>query len=263
MDYRTILYAEDGAAATITLNRPEKLNSFTAEMHGELKHAVERVRAGGARVLVLTGAGRGFCAGQDLGERAVTMQSGSPPDLGETLAANYNPLILSLRALEIPVIAAVNGVAAGAGANFALAADIVLAARSASFIQAFARLGLVPDAGGTYQLPRLVGSARAMGLALLAEPLPAERAAEWGLIWKAVDDDKLMDETRALAKKLVAGPTHGYARIKKALGASSGNGLAEQLALEAKLQRECGHSADYREGVAAFLEKRASGFRGR
>ncbi len=263
MNYKTILYAEESAAATITLNRPEKLNSFTAEMHGELKHALDRVRSGGARVLVLTGAGRGFCAGQDLGERAVTMRAGAEVDLSKTLSTNYNPLILSIRALELPVIAAVNGVAAGAGANFALSADIVLAARSASFIQAFARLGLVPDAGGTYHLPRLVGHARAMGLAMLAEPLAAERAAEWGLIWKAVDDDKLMDEARALALKFAAGPTLGYARIKRALNASAGNTLAAQLALEAELQRECGHSADYREGVAAFLEKRPPSFTGR
>ncbi len=263
MDYKTILYAEDSAVATITLNRPDKLNCFTSEMHGELKHAVERVRGGGARALVLTGAGRAFCSGQDLSERAVTLQSGAAPDLGKTLATNYNPLILSIRALELPVIAAVNGVAAGAGANFALAADIVLAARSASFIQAFARLGLVPDAGGTYHLPRLVGPARAMGLALLAEPLPAERAAEWGLIWKAVDDDKLMDEALNLARKFAQGPTLGYARIKKALDASSGNTLAAQLALEAELQRECGQSADFREGVMAFLEKRQARFTGK
>lgn len=263
MDYKTILYAEDGATAVITLNRPEKLNSFTAEMHGELRHAVERAQTGGARALVFTGAGRAFCAGQDLSERAVTMRSGAEVDLGKTLAANYNPLILSLRALEMPVIAAVNGVAAGAGANFALAADIVLAARSASFIQAFARLGLVPDAGGTYHLPRLLGPARAMGLALLAEPLSAERAAEWGLIWKTVDDGKLMDDALGLAKKLAAGPTQGFARIKRALGASSDNTLAAQLALEAELQRACGRTADYREGVAAFLEKRQPGFTGK
>ncbi|MGQ0675028.1 MAG: 2-(1,2-epoxy-1,2-dihydrophenyl)acetyl-CoA isomerase PaaG [Rhodospirillales bacterium] len=266
MDYKTILYAEDAAAATITLNRPEKLNSFTAEMHGELRHALDRVRAaipaGRVRALVLTGAGRGFCAGQDLSERAVGMQSG-PPDLGRTLSTHYNPLILGLRALEIPVIAAVNGVAAGAGANFALAADIVLAARSASFIQAFARLGLVPDAGGTYHLPRLVGPARAMGLALLAEPLSAEKAEQWGLIWKSVDDDKLMDEAHALSRKFSAGPTLGYARIKRALNASAGNTLEEQLALEAELQRDCGQSSDYREGIAAFLSKRAPVFTGR
>jgi 2-(1,2-epoxy-1,2-dihydrophenyl)acetyl-CoA isomerase len=263
MDYKTILYAEDGAAATITLNRPEKLNSFTAEMHGEFRDALQRARAGGMRALVLTGAGRAFCSGQDLGERAVTLRAGGEVDLGKTLAANYNPLVLSLRALEMPVIAAVNGVAAGAGANVALAADIVLAARSASFLQAFARIGLVPDAGGTHHLPRLVGQARAMGLALLAEPLPAERAAEWGLIWRAVDDHKLMDEARALAKRLAQGPTRAYARIKRALYASGGNDLAAQLALEAELQRECGRGADYREGVAAFLEKRPAAFSGK
>jgi len=267
MEYKTILYAEEAGVATVTLNRPEKLNSFTKEMHGELGCALDRVRAaipqGGVRCLVVTGAGRGFCAGQDLGERAVTMRSGAAPDLSQTLSTHYNPLILGLRALDIPVIAAVNGIAAGAGANFALAADIVLAARSASFLQAFARIGLIPDAGGTYFLPRLIGAARAMGLALLAEPLGAERAAEWGLIWKAVDDAALMDEAHALASKFAAGPTRGYARIKKALSASAGNTLEAQLALEAALQRECGHTADYREGVAAFLEKRAPKFTGR
>jgi 2-(1,2-epoxy-1,2-dihydrophenyl)acetyl-CoA isomerase len=267
MEYRTILYAEDAGVASVTLNRPDKLNSFTNEMHGELKHALDRVRTavadGRVHCLVITGAGRGFCAGQDLSERAVTMRAGGAPDLSQTLSTHYNPLILGLRALEVPVIAAVNGVAAGAGANFALAADIVLAARSASFLQAFARIGLIPDAGGTHFLPRLLGSARAMGLALLAEPLPAERAAEWGLIWKVVDDAALMEETRALAGKLAAGPTAGYARIKKALYASAGNGLEAQLALEAALQRECGRSADYREGVAAFFEKRAPRFTGR
>lgn len=266
MEYKTILYAEDAGVAAVTLNRPEKLNSFTEEMHGELRHVLDRVRAaipeGRVRCMILTGAGRAFCAGQDLGERAVTMRTGAAPDLSQTLSAHYNPLILGLRALEIPVIAAVNGVAAGAGANFALAADIVLAARSASFLQAFARIGLIPDAGGTYFLPRLVGAARAMGLALLAEPLPAERAADWGLIWKTVDDAALIEEAHALALKLAAGPTAGYARIKKALGASPGNFLEAQLALEAELQRECGRSADYREGVAAFLEKRAPRFAG-
>ena len=191
MTYSTIQFAEEAGVATITLNRPEKLNSFTATMHAELKHAVKRVGEGGtARCLLLTGAGRGFCAGQDLSDRLMG-EGAAPPDLGHTLSTLYNPLVLSLRALPMPVVCAVNGVAAGAGANLALACDIVLAARSASFIQAFCRIGLIPDCGGTYFLPRLVGSARAMALALLGDKLPAEQAADWGLIWKVVDDDKL------------------------------------------------------------------------
>jgi 2-(1,2-epoxy-1,2-dihydrophenyl)acetyl-CoA isomerase len=263
MTYGTILFAEDGAVATITLNRPDKLNSFTAQMHGELHEAIARVRAGGrARCLVLTGAGRGFCAGQDLSDRVMGADQ-APPDLGHTLATLYNPLVMSLRALEMPVVCAVNGVAAGAGANLALACDIVLAARSASFIEAFCRLGLVPDAGGTYALPRLVGIARAMGLAMLGDKLTAEQAAQWGLIWKVVDDDKLAAETDALARHLAAQPTRGLALIKRAIHASAGNTLERQLALEAELQREAGRSDDYREGVAAFMAKRPPSFTGR
>ena len=263
MDYKSILFAQDRAVATITLNRPEKLNCFTREMHAELKHAVARLKTGGARCLVFTGAGRGFCAGQDLSERATTMAGGAPPDLGLTLGTLYNPLLLSLKALEMPVIAAVNGVATGAGANFALAADIVLAARSASFIQAFCKIGLVPDCGGTFFLPRLVGSARAMGLAMLGEPISAERAEQWGMIWKAVDDATLMEETQTLALRLAAAPTRGLALIKQAMNASQGNTLDVQLSLEAALQRQAGHTGDYREGVTAFLQKRAASFAGR
>ena len=262
MGYSTILFAEDGAVATITLNRPDKLNSFTAQMHGELRDAITRVRDGGAaRCLLLTGAGRGFCAGQDLSDRAMG-EGAAPPDLGHTLATLYNPLVMGLRALEMPVVCAVNGVAAGAGANLALGCDIVLAARSASFIEAFCRLGLVPDAGGTYLLPRLAGTARAMGLAMLGDKLTAEQAADWGLIWKVVDDAALMDEANALARHLATQPTKGLALIKQAIHASPGNSLEEQLALEATLQRQAGRTADYREGVAAFMAKRPAKFTG-
>ncbi len=263
MTYSTILFAEEAGVATVTLNRPEKLNSFTAVMHAELKDAVKRVAEGGtARCLLLTGAGRGFCAGQDLSDRVMGADA-APPDLGHTLSTLYNPLVLSLRALEMPVLCAVNGVAAGAGANLALACDIVLAARSASFIQAFCRIGLMPDCGGTYFLPRLVGTARAMGLALLGDKLPAEQAADWGLIWKVVDDDKLAAESQTLARHLATQPTKGLALIKQALQQSAANTIAEQLAVEAELQRAAGKTADYREGVAAFMGKRPANFTGR
>lgn len=263
MTYSTILFAEEAGVATVTLNRPEKLNSFTAVMHAELKDAVKRVAEGGtARCLLLTGAGRGFCAGQDLSDRVMGADA-APPDLGHTLSTLYNPLVLALRALEMPVLCAVNGVAAGAGANLALACDIVLAARSASFIQAFCRIGLMPDCGGTYFLPRLVGTARAMGLALLGDKLPAEQAADWGLIWKVVDDDKLAAESQTLARHLATQPTKGLALIKQALYQSAGHSIAEQLAVEADLQRAAGKTADYREGVAAFMGKRPANFTGR
>ena len=263
MAYETILFERREGYAAITLNRPERLNAFTAAMHGELKTALDEVEAdAGCRAVLLSGAGRGFCAGQDLGERK--RGPGDPPhDVGATLDRLYNPLIRRLRRIERPVIAAVNGVAAGAGANLALACDIVLAARSASFIQAFCRLGLVPDAGGSYFLPRLVGAARARALALLGETVSAERAEAMGMIWKCVDDDKLMDEATALARHLATQPTKGLALIKQALEASSGNDLAHQLDLERDLQRIAGRSEDYREGVAAFLEKRKPHFKGR
>ncbi|MEL6235632.1 MAG: 2-(1,2-epoxy-1,2-dihydrophenyl)acetyl-CoA isomerase PaaG [Pseudomonadota bacterium] len=245
----------------ITLNRPERLNAFTDEMHGALRSALNDARHGGARAVLLTGAGRGFCAGQDLGARDPAASDG-PPDLGATLRALYNPLILALREFPAPVICAVNGVAAGAGANLALACDIVLAAQSAKFIQAFAKLGLVPDAGGTWSLLRHLGPARARALALTAEPLAAETAAEWGLIWKCLPDAALMEEARALAAQLASGPTFGLAQIKRALDAAASNDLPAQLALEAELQRACGLAPDYAEGVSAFLEKRAAVFSG-
>lgn len=258
----SILLDFDSGVATITLNRPESLNSFNEEMHGRLAEAMRRVKDSDARALLLTGAGRGFCAGQDLNDRNVR-PGDEPPDLGRSLELFYNPLIRSLRALELPVVCAVNGVAAGAGANIALACDIVLAGRSASFIQAFCKIGLLPDSGGTFVLPRLVGAARAVGLSMLGTKLTAEQAEAWGLIWKCVDDDKLMAEARKLASNLATQPTKGLAFIKRALQASVNNTFDQQLDLERDLQREAGQSADYREGVTAFMERREPKFRGR
>ena len=262
MNYESILFALADGVARLTLNRPDKLNSFTAAMHAELRDALARVRAGGARVLVLTGAGRGFCAGQDLGDRAVA-PGRKGVDLGESVEQNYKPLVLALRALPLPVIAAVNGVAAGAGANLALACDIVIAARSASFIESFCRLGLIPDTGGTWTLPRLAGNARALGLALLGDKLSAAQAAEWGLIWRCVEDAELATTVDALAAQLAAAPTLGLARTKEAIYASWGRSLPEQLDVERDLMRELGWSHDYAEGVAAFIGKRAPRFLGR
>jgi len=253
---------EDGVL-TATLNRPEKLNAFNPEMHAGLRAALEQALDDAAvRAVLLTGAGRAFCAGQDLSERN-TAPGAAPIDLSVSLGANYNPLVRRMRALPKPIVCAVNGVAAGAGANIALAGDIVLAARSASFVQAFAKLGLIPDSGGTYFLPRLVGTARAMALALLGERLSAEDAERWGLIWKAVDDEDLAGEAADLARSLAAGPTRGYGLLKRAIYASASNGLDAQLDLERDLQREAGFTEDYREGVAAFKEKRAPRFTGR
>jgi len=259
----SVLVSVDAGVETITLNRPEKLNALNPEMHAQLRAALERATDDTQiRALLITGAGRGFCTGQDLAERDVSAGA-APIDLSVSLGSHYNPLVRRLRALPKPIVCAVNGVAAGAGANLALACDIVIAARSASFVQAFARLGLVPDSGGTFFLPRLIGTARAMGLALLAEPLSAERAEQWGLIWKAVDDERLADEARALARLLASGPTKGYGLLKKALDASAGNSLDAQLDLERDLQRDAGLSEDYREGVSAFKEKRAPRFTGK
>jgi len=262
MAYEHILYESSEGVATLTLNRPERLNSFTAAMHLEVREALALARDDAeVRVVVLTGAGRGFCAGQDLNDRAVA-PGGPRPDLGESIDMYYGPLVLSLRALPKPVIAAVNGVAAGAGANLALACDVVVAARSASFIQAFCKLGLVPDAGGTYWLPRMLGAPRAMGLALFGDKLPAEQAAQWGLIWKCVDDAELVTSVRAMALQLAVGPTRGYARTKQAMQAAERNTLEQQLELERDLQRELGFGADYLEGVTAFMEKRTPRFTG-
>jgi len=263
MQYEQILFARGDGIARITLNRPDRLNSFTTQMHAEVRAALDEVRGDPSlRVLLLTGAGRGFCAGQDLSDRAVA-PGGAPVDLGASIEQNYRPLVLGLRGLPLPVVCAVNGVAAGAGANLALACDIVIAARSATFIQAFSKIGLVPDSGGTFFLPRLVGTARAMGLALLGDKLPAEQAAAWGLIWQCVDDAELVPTADRLAAQLAQAPTRGLAGIKRALHASAGNTLEDQLTLERDLQRELGYSDDYREGVAAFLAKRPPTFTGR
>lgn len=260
----SILFEIADGVATLTLNRPDRLNSFTAAMHQEVREALAEVTrdGSGVRCLLLTGAGRGFCAGQDLSDRAVSPDA-EMPDLGASIETNYNPLVRTLRSLPMPVVCAVNGVAAGAGANLAFACDIVLAARSASFIQAFCKIGLIPDSGGTWTLPRLVGHARAMGLAMLGDKVTAEQAEAWGMIWKAVDDDKLADEAKALARHLATQPTKGLALIKQALNASSTNSLDEQLDLERDLQREAGRTRDYREGVTAFVAKRAPQFEGR
>jgi 2-(1,2-epoxy-1,2-dihydrophenyl)acetyl-CoA isomerase len=257
-----ILVAVEAGVQTVTLNRPERLNAFNPEMHRLLREALAQAEDDDAvRAVLLTGAGRGFCAGQDLSERDVGGDAAI--DLSVTIESLYNPLVRRMRALPKPIVCAVNGVAAGAGANVALACDIVLAARSASFIQAFARIGLVPDSGGTWFLPRLAGRARALGLALLGEKLPAEDAERWGLIWKTVDDDKLMAEAGALARGLATGPTRAYGLIKRALDASETSTLDAQLDLERDLQRKAGLTADYREGVAAFMQKRKAQFKGK
>jgi 2-(1,2-epoxy-1,2-dihydrophenyl)acetyl-CoA isomerase len=263
MNYESILFQSADGIARITLNRPDRLNSFTSSMHAELRDALAKVAAdGSARVLLLTGAGRGFCAGQDLSDRAVA-PGAAPVDLGESIEANYRPLVLGLRSLALPVVCAVNGVAAGAGANIALACDIVIAARSASFIQAFCKIGLIPDSGGTFFLPRLVGTARAMGLAMLGDKLTAEQAEEWGLIWKCVDDAQLASTVDGLLVHLAQAPTKGLAAIKRTLYTSPSGRLEDALTLERDVQRELGQSADYREGVAAFLAKRPPRFTGK
>jgi len=262
MSNATVLISRAGGVTRLTLNRPDKLNAFTRTMHAELREALTAAGSDPeCRVVVLTGAGRAFSAGQDLADTGAA--SGSAMDAGKMLEEAYNPLIRLITTLEKPVIAAVNGIAAGAAANIALACDLVYAARSASFLQAFARIGLVPDAGGTWVLPRLVGQARARGLAMLAEPLPAEKAEAWGLIWKCVDDDKLEEEVSAVANKLATAATYGLALAKRAFAASSTSTLAQQLDLERNLQRLAGASPDAQEGITAFLEKRAPRYTGR
>src|SRR4051812_31333375 len=259
MAYETIAFKLEGGIARLTLNRPERLNSFTVRMHEEVADALSSLE--GARALVLTGAGRGFCAGQDLGDRAVA--PGEAVDLGHSVETYYNPLIRRPTSLPFPVIARVNGVAAGAGANIALACDVVIAAKSAKFIQSFASIGLIPDSGGTWVLPRLLGQARALGLALTAEPLPAEKAAQWGLIWKVAEDEALDAEVDAIADKLAALPPLGLAAIKDMIRTSWQYSLDEELERQAGAMRRLGFTADYREGVAAFLEKRTPTFTGR
>jgi 2-(1,2-epoxy-1,2-dihydrophenyl)acetyl-CoA isomerase len=256
----SILITKTGSCTELTLNRPDRLNAFNEMMHRDLAAALDAAAADpNCRAVLLTGAGRGFCAGQDLSDRLIT---GGAPDLGASIETFYNPLIRRIRALRKPVVCAVNGIAAGAGANLALACDIVVAARSAKFIQAFAKIGLIPDTGGTFFLPRLVGEARARGLAMLAEPVTAIQAESWGMIWKAVDDDALLAEARAIAASLSAQPPQGLAFIKEALNASAGNTLDAQLDLERDLQRKAGRTPDYAEGVRAFMEKRAPNFTG-
>ena len=255
-----LLVAVEKGVMTLTLNRPDKLNAFNAALHEGLAAAFARAAADTAlRAVLMTGAGKGFCAGQDLADRALTSGQGRA-DLGHSLDTRYNPLVRAIRRLEKPVVCAVNGAAAGAGANVALACDIVLAAKSARFLQAFARIGLVPDSGGTWFLPRLVGDARARALMLLAEPISADQAAEWGMIWRVVEDDRLLDEARALAERLAEGPTHAFGLMKRAFLASSANSLDAQLDLERDLQREAGAADEYVEGVRAFLEKRPAKF---
>jgi len=259
MAYETIDFKTNGAVARITLDRPDRLNSFTVQMHKELRDALANLDD--ARVVVLTGAGRGFCAGQDLNDRAVA--PGEAVDLGETVEACWNPLIRTLTTMPQPVIARVNGVAAGAGANIAFACDIVVAAKTAKFIESFSAIGLIPDSGGTWHLPRLAGQARAMGLALTGEPLAAEKAADWGLIWKAVDDDALDTEVDAIANKLASLPPLGLAATKEMIRSSWQYSLDEELDRQAGAMRRLGFTEDYREGVAAFLAKRQPKFTGR
>ncbi len=262
MSEQPILTEQRAGYRVITFNRPDRLNSFNEAMHDALRLALADAEADeSCRALLITGSGRGFCTGQDLSDRLA--KPGETVVLGGTLEAHYNPLVRKLRALPFPVVAAVNGVAAGAGCNIALACDIVLAARSASFIQSFARVGLVPDSGGTWILPRLVGDARARGLAMLAEPLPAEKAEAWGLIWKCIDDASLLAEAHKLCEHFATAPTQGLALIKRALDASAGNTFDAQLDLERDLQRAASLTPDYAEGVRAFMEKRKPSFTGR
>ncbi len=258
MNYTTIKLAIRDDVAILTLNRPDVMNALNTQMRAEIAHAVKDAGTR-ARVLVITGAGRAFCSGQDLGDRA----NAADIDLERTLRDEYLPMLKAIFDCPIPTIAAVNGAAAGAGANLALATDVVIASESAMFLQAFTRIGLIPDAGGTYWLPRQIGAARAMGAALFAEPIKARQAADWGMIWEAVPEDEFAEHWWARAIKLAQGPTAAYRHVKEAIRGSYDNSLDEQLALEARLQGECGKTRDFKEGVLAFLEKRPANYEGR
>ena len=258
MIYETITLETANDIAVVTLNRPDKYNALTAQMRAELTHAIKEA-GNSARVVVITGAGKAFCSGQDLGDRA----SAANLDLERTLRDEYTPLLRAIFDCPVPTIAAVNGAAAGAGANIALAADVVIASESAYFLQAFSRIGLIPDAGGTYFLPRQMGTAKAMGAALFADKISARQADDWGMIWEAVSDDSFEDTWKARAAHLAQGPTAAYAAAKEAIRGSWDKTLEEQLLVEAKLQGKCGKSRDFKEGVVAFMEKRAPKFEGR
>ena len=263
MTYETIKFDIADGAARLTLNRPDRLNSFNIQMHEEVRAALDEIDADGSvRTLLLAGEGRGFCAGQDLGDRAVAPGSDAV-DLGESVEKRYNPLIRRLTSLPMPVVCAVNGVAAGAGASIAFACDIVIAAKSAKFIMSFANIGLVPDSGGSWAMPRLVGQARALGMALTGDPVPAVEAADWGLIWKCVEDDQLKEETDALVAKFAKAPTRGLAETKKLIRGAFTRPLDEQLDLERDQMRALGRSEDYKEGVDAFMNKRKPSFKGK
>ena len=263
MNFENITFTVETGIARLTLNRPDKLNSFNGAMHAELRTALDSIQNDkSVRVLVLTGAGRAFCAGQDLADPAMAAVDGKMPDIGNVVEANYKPLILRLQNLRVPTIAAVNGIAAGAGASVALACDLVIASKSASFLQAFSKIGLIPDTGGTWFLPQRVGMARAMGLALLADKLPAEKAADWGLIWQCVDDAEFAAAVDKLAQQLSTAPTKTLVRTRQAMHAAPGHTLEQQLSMEGGFMRELGWSPDYAEGVAAFMDKRAPNFTG-
>lgn len=264
VDMPTVTSEPQHGYHVVTLNRPDKLNSFNVQQHHDLKAALDRAEADiSCRAVILTGAGRGFCAGQDLSDRAVTVKSGKTPNLSDTLGLHYNPLVRRLAAFPVPVICAVNGIAAGAGANIALACDIVIAARSAKFLQAFAKIGLMPDAGGTWTLPRLVGPARARALAMLAEPIDAATAESWGMIYKMVEDAALLPAAKAMAEKLAQSSTSALVTIREALAKAEGNSLDAQLEVERTLQQKLASAPDYAEGVTAFFEKRLPKFTGR
>ncbi|HCJ6672024.1 MULTISPECIES: 2-(1,2-epoxy-1,2-dihydrophenyl)acetyl-CoA isomerase PaaG [Acinetobacter] len=263
MDYQNIIAEEKNGVGYLTFNRPKALNSFNVDMHREVAEVLNLwTKNPEVRCVVISGEGRGFCAGQDLGDRVVDPNA-EAPDLGYSIETYYNPLIKTIVNMPKPVICAVNGVAAGAGANIALACDLVIAAKSANFVQAFCRLGLVPDSAGTWFLPRAVGHARAMGLTLLGDKLPAETAKEWGMIWDVVEDAELKTKVTELAERLAKQPTFGLSLIKKAIHQSSNNTFDEQVLLERDLQRIAGRSEDYREGVQAFMNKREPNFKGR